>query len=229
MVKICRNDTPKARAAIAALNRAKALNGDYNLPEVNAALSEMFHKKCYICENKEGITSFQIEHLRSHKGKVALKYNWNNLFLSCAHCNNIKSTQYEPILDCTQTDIDLHIAFRKVGYFGTTETFEFVALDESEETKNTIELLRSVYYGTTPQKKMEAMNIRQALRKSLSLFKNLIRTYDEAEDYDKEDLKCEICRQVKPSAEFAAFKRWLLWDNREKYYELIQYCHLPTR
>ena len=78
----------------------------------------MFHGKCYICENKEGISSFQIEHLKPHRENADLKYDWNNLFWSCAHCNNIKNAKYDPILDCTQVEVDRKIAFRKEGYFG---------------------------------------------------------------------------------------------------------------
>lgn len=68
MIRYTRNDTEKAREAVVALEEAKASNGSYNTPEVNAALAEMFHGKCYICENKEGISSFQIEHLKPHRG-----------------------------------------------------------------------------------------------------------------------------------------------------------------
>lgn len=42
----------------------------------------------YFSDNKE-ITSYQIEHLFSHHEDKDLKYDWSNLFLACAHCNNI--------------------------------------------------------------------------------------------------------------------------------------------
>ncbi len=147
MVKFSRNDTDKARAAVRSLCKAKASNTTYNTPEVNAALVEI----------------------------VDLKYDWNNLFWSCAHCNNLKNAGYEPILDCSQVDVDMKVAFRKKGYFGTDETYEFVALENSIEVKNTVELLYASYYGNTPQKKLEAANIRRALRRSFSDFKNMIR------------------------------------------------------
>lgn len=226
MIRYTRNDTEKAREAVVALEEAKASNGSYNTPEVNAALAEMFHGKCYICENKEGISSFQIEHLKPHRGNADLKYDWNNLFWSCAHCNNIKNAKYEAILDCTQVDVDRKIAFRKEGYFGKDEKYRFIALEESEEIKNTVGLLQEAYYGSTPQKRLEAINIRRSLRRNLSDFKNLVRDYEEAEDYDKEDIRCRICREVGQGAAFAAFKRWVLWDNQEKYKELLQYCGL---
>ncbi len=225
MIKYNREDTEKARRAVEALKKAKSSNGDYNTPEVNAALDEMFHGKCYICENKEGI-SLQIEHLKPHQGKVDLKYDWDNLFRACAHCNNIKSAKYDPILDCTQVEVDRKIAFRKEGYFGVEEELRFIALEDGDEINNTVELLHEVYYGGTPQKKVEATNIRRRLRRNLSNFKNLVRDYEDAEDYDKEDMRCLIRREVGQSAEFAAFKRWLLWDHKEKYKDLLQYCGL---
>lgn len=227
MIKFSRLDTDKARAAVASLQKAKAAKESYNTPEVNAALADMFCGKCYICENKDGITSFQIEHLKPHREDVKLKYDWHNLFWSCAHCNGIKRAKWEPILDCSQVDVDQKIAFRKEGYFGRTERYQFVPLEESEEIKNTIALLQEVYYSNTPQKRMEAVNIRQALRKNLSHFKELVRTYYEAEEFDKEDIKCAIRMEVGKGAAFAAFKRWLLWDHRDAYKELVQCCDLP--
>lgn len=227
MIRVRRIDTPKARAAVRALEVAKENNRSYNMPEVNAALTEMFRGKCYVCENKEGISSFQIEHLIPHRGDVDLKYDWNNLFWSCAHCNNIKNDKYDPILDCSQVDVDHKIAFRKRGYFGTEEELEFVALENNIEIENTIQLLHDVYYGSTPQKRLEATNIRRSLRQNVSKFKELIREYEEAQEYEKDDLKYAIRKEIEASAAFAAFKRWLLWDNRERYQELIQFCDLP--
>lgn len=223
MVKFDRKNSEKAKAAIISLNKAKASHKTYNTPEVNAALCEMFCGKCYICESKECI-SYQIEHLRPHKGNIDLKYEWKNLFLSCTHCNNIKNVKYEPILDCSQVDVDLKIAFRKKGYFGTDEQLDFTALDDSIEVHNTIELLKATYYGNTAQKKLEAVHIRRKLRRNLSDFKNLIREYEEADDIDKEDVKYAIRQEVSTSAAFAAFKRWLLWDHKEGYTELLRFC-----
>ncbi len=216
MIRYNRLDTEKARAAEKSLEEAEASNKSYNAPEVNGALKEMFRGKCYICENKEGISSFQIEHLKPHKGDAELKYDWNNLFWSCAHCNNIKNAKYDPILDCTKVDVDKKIAFRKEGYFGKDEKFQFIPLEEGAEIENTVALLYEAYYGSTPQKKVEAANIRKALRRSLSDFKNLIREYCEAEDYDKEDMRCLIHKELGQGSPFTAFKRWLIWDNKEK-------------
>ena len=125
MIKIERKETEKTRKAVADLYEAKQSGCSYNTENVNKALKEVFYGKCYICENKNA-TSYQIEHLIPHRKDVELKYDWNNLFWSCAHCNNIKSDQYNPILDCTQEEVESLIAFRKKGYFGTDEKLEFV-------------------------------------------------------------------------------------------------------
>ena len=66
MIKIERKQTAKTQKAIASLQQAKIKKRSYNTPEVNAALSEIFHGKCYICESK-GITSYQIDHLIPHR------------------------------------------------------------------------------------------------------------------------------------------------------------------
>ena len=208
--------------AIEALEKARKTDSGYNTPEVNAALREMFHGKCYICENKEA-ASYQIEHLAAHRGNLNLKYDWQNLFWACAHCNNTKLDRFEPILDCTKEDIEAAIAFRKKGYFGTDEELLFEPLDDREATLNTGQLLREVYYGTTPQKKIEAAILRKQLRKEIAEFKRYVRDYKEAEDEEKEDLKCLLKRELGDASPFAAFKRWLIRDNKESYPELYQY------
>lgn len=222
MIKIERMDNDKTRNAVISLQDAKRKGASYNTPEVNRALYEIFHGKCYICENKEG-SSYQIEHLKPHKGNRDLKYDWNNLFWVCAHCNNVKLGKYDNILDCTMENVDDVIAFRKKGYFGKEEILEFEALDERVETKLTVLLLESVYYGETPQKKIEAKILRKKLREELSKFKNLVREYKEAEGEDKVDLEILLKRELKSSSAFTAFKRWLIKDNKEYYSELLPY------
>lgn len=224
MIKIERKKTEKSQKAVESLElqKAKGKSGTYNTPEVNAALQENFHKKCYICERK-GLEAIEIEHLIPHKENLDLKYDWNNLFLACRHCNNTKSSKYDPILDCTKVDVDKKIAFRKKGYFGTVETFVFDALDQEQETINTKLLLEAVFYGTTPQKEIEAKILRKSLREELSKFKMQVREYKEAEDSEKEDLGCLIKRELSETSAFTAFKRWLIRDNKDSFPELNTY------
>ena len=145
--------------------------------------------------------------------------------MSCAHCNNTILVKYEPIIDCTKENVEEFIAFRKNGYFGTDEELVFEILDSREVTKNTQKLLREVYYGSTPQKKMEAKILRRILRKEISLFKEYVREYQEAEDEEKEDLKYLLKQQLGDASPFAAFKRWLIRDNEEAFPELSDYIN----
>lgn len=225
MIKIERRHTDKAQAAIESLQKAREKNSTYNTPEVNRALKEIFHGKCYICENKE-CTSFQIEHLIPHRGDTELKYDWNNLFWACSHCNNTKLGKYDPVIDCTKENVEELIAFRKEGYFGTEErlVFDLLAVGR-KDVQNTKRLLEEVYYGTTPQKKMEAKILRKTLREELSKFKEYVREYQEAEDEDKEDLECLLKRELGDSSPFAAFKRWLIRDNQAAFPELTAYIN----
>lgn len=224
MIKIERKETEKSKKAVESLElqKTKGKNGTYNTPEVNAALQEIFHGKCYICERNK-LEAIEIEHLIPHRENLDLKYDWNNLFLACRHCNNTKSSKYDPILDCTKVDVDKKIAFRKNGYFGTVETFVFDALDQEQETINTKLLLEAVFYGTTPQKEIEARILRKSLREELSKFKMHVREYKDAEDWEKEDLKCLIKKDLSEDSAFTAFKRWLIRDNKGLFPELSTY------
>lgn len=78
-------------------------SGTYRCGDVHTRLQNDFHNKCYICEEKD-ISSINIEHFRPHEGKnIDLKFDWNNLFFACAHCNNTKlaNPKYDLILNCT--------------------------------------------------------------------------------------------------------------------------------
>ena len=196
-------------------------SGSYNKPEVIDALKFIFNNKCYICENKN-ITSYNIEHFRPHRNDKNLKFNFDNLLLSCAHCNNIKLGNYENLLDCSQVDVDELIAFRKVGNFSWDEIIQITPLEHSEEIDETVELLSKVYNGTTEIKKLESFNIRKELRNELSKFLDMINEYWESEGDDKEDARHSIYMQLKSSSAFTAFKRWIIRDNSERLSEFIE-------
>lgn len=212
MVRIERKYTEKAKAAIASLAAEKAKkNGNYNTPEVNEALAETFHKKCYICENRN-VTSWEIEHLQPHHGNKDLKFDWNNLFWACRHCNNTKSDTYAPILDCTKVDVDDYIAFRlKVHLDPDSLTFEPV--ERSFATENTCRLLNDSHYGNTSQKKMEGKIIRKRIIGALFELEQYIRDYNDTSGELKKDTAAKIMLDLKNTSEFAAFKRWYIRDH----------------
>mgnify|MGYP002227949296 CR=1 FL=1 len=204
MIKIERKETEKTNRRLTELQKPVKWSS-YNIESVNQALKEIFHGKCYICENK-AVTSYQIEHLVPHRGDKTLKYDWKNLFWSCAHCNNIKSDKYEPILDCTKEPVEKMIAFRKRGYFGTDEKLEFTSVgEEREDVKNTIALLEAAYYGTTPQKEDRSTDHKEKTlrQKSFKFLKEYVREYQETEDKEeKEDIGYLLKKELRDSAAF---------------------------
>ena len=212
MVRIERKDTEKAKVAIASLAAEKAKNsGTCNTPEVNEALAETFHKKCYICENRE-VGSWEIEHLQPHLGNKDLKFDWNNLFWACRHCNNTKSDTYTPILDCTKVDVDDFIAFRLKIHLDP-DSLIFEPVEHSCATENTCRLLDDVHYGHTVQKKMEAKMIRKRIVRALFELEQYIRDYRDTSGELKKDIAAKIMLELKNTSEFAAFKRWYIRDH----------------
>ena len=93
---------------------AKKVNGSYDKPDVIERLKRDFHNKCYICEMKE-LQDPNVEHLLPHKnGKYPeRKFDWENLFWSCGHCNSIKNNgKYDAgIIDCCSQDPEKYLKF----------------------------------------------------------------------------------------------------------------------
>ena len=81
-------------------------------------LKKDFHNKCYICEMKE-LQDPNVEHLLPHKnGKYPeRKFDWENLFWSCSHCNGVKNSgKYDDgILDCCKDDPEKVLSFSLVN------------------------------------------------------------------------------------------------------------------
>lgn len=224
MVKIERKESPEAKAAIDSLKREKnKKSGTYNTEEVNKALGLMFAHKCYLCEQKN-LSDMQIEHFVPHRKNRELMFAWENLFLSCDHCNNIKNDKFTPILDCTKVAIDEKIVFRRHKELFKADKFEIVPLDDSNETQNTVSLLKEVYYGSTAQKIEEAKIIRKRVSDELNEFERCMTEYNLADGEDKKDLECSIMMKLKWNSPFAAFKRWMVWDAKEEFPELVKYC-----
>lgn len=91
MVKVERSFPAPVSLAL----EAQKANGSYSKPDVVKQLKEDFHNKCYICELSD-LQDAQVEHLLPHlDGKYPeRKFDWNNLFWSCGHCNNVKTNVF---------------------------------------------------------------------------------------------------------------------------------------
>ncbi|MDQ6961763.1 MAG: HNH endonuclease [Mariprofundaceae bacterium] len=183
-------------------NEATKKSGDYKCGDVLDRLQQDFFTKCYICEEKY-ITAAEVEHLRPHQGDRALKYDWENLFWSCRHCNNTKSNRYQPMLDCTQAAVDRCIRYDVVPY--PSITIAISAEEKGVEIDNTVQLLLDVYVGKTHLKKLESQNLRQKLSIEWGLFLSCLKNAVEDESVSHQEA---LNLHLHNSSPFAAFKRW---------------------
>ena len=107
MVKVNRTKTAPASLAI---EKEKGTE-NYRERDVVFQLNKDFNGKCYLCEIDK-LQSIHIEHLKPHHGKDRdLMFDWNNLFLSCPHCNSVKNQKKyeEHIIDCCKEDPEASI------------------------------------------------------------------------------------------------------------------------
>lgn len=178
--------------------------GVYRAGAVYDQIKADFHEKCYLCENNE-LTSIQIEHFEPHKNDLAKKYDWNNLFYSCGHCNNIKGAGFWPLLNCTDADdqiwesIEIHFtAFPKV----TVEIRLSQVCPKKQEGENTRNLLEKALTGkdATPQKIDEAANLRKKMLRIHKEFSSIV----ESKDIDA------IRTAISDKHAFAGMLRWYL-------------------
>jgi len=184
----------------------------YRKGEVLQILAKDCHNKCYICEDKP--TTINVEHIVPHRSDPTLKFDWNNLFIACGHCNNIKLAKYDDILDPTQCDPEEHIALSVEIADDITEHVHVVSLKSDKSTLMTEKLLRLVYNGaSTDIKKIECSNLRNShLMPNIRLFYQYIHDYRDEPDlgYDS-----KIRKAIDRSSTFAAFKRKIIRDDPE--------------
>lgn len=189
--------------------RAKP-NGTYRVANVLDRLREDFYDKCYICESKNP-TSVNVEHFIPHKGNKGLEFSWNNLFWSCAHCNNTKLAKYDNILNCTNPE---DIIENRIKFMIEPVPFARVnieALDQEEKTIQTVELLNKVYNGSTHLKVIEADYIREALVDEMLEFYKLLQSYAKSTNEQLKNIFfLQIIDKLDSSSAFSAFKRQLI-------------------
>jgi hypothetical protein len=189
---------------------------DYRSGIVFEMLVEDCYQKCYICEDKP--TSINVEHIVSHRSDQKLKYDWNNLFIACPHCNNIKSTRYDDTLNPTECDPEEHIELSVDISEDFIEAVRIEPIKRDSCTLRTVELLGYVYNGgSTDIKEIECANLRnEHLLPDIQRFMQFVKGYN-----DEPDLGYDVIlkKEVNRASKFAAFKRRIIRD----YPELMGY------
>jgi len=185
---------------------------DYRTGEVLKILAEDCHNKCYLCEDKP--TTINIEHIIPHRNDLTFKYDWNNIFIACGHCNNIKLDKYDNIINPIICDPEDHIALSIDVNESLIDNIKVESLSEDEETMQTKQLLELIYNGgTTDIKEIECANLRNShLAPNIRLFKQYIKNHIEEPDLGYADM---IKNEINRSSIFAAFKRKIIRDDPE--------------
>lgn len=133
------------------------------------------------------------------------KFDWNNLFLSCGHCNSVKNQKKydEGIIDCCKDDPEKLLTF-KINE-------NAVEIEKKEETEDktldrTIELLQEVYGidNTGMREYKSDMRFKGVLRQMNLLYDNLEQL---KENPDSKMVQRKLKVLLRRESAFAAFKR----------------------
>lgn len=205
-----------------AIERQKA-SGKYNSSDVVAQLIRDFGNKCYLCEMKD-LQDPQIEHLIPHKnGRYSdLKFDWNNLFWSCSHCNNVKNNKMfdEGILDCCREDPEKYIRFATADGI-----IQIEALCSDEIVTRTVQLLNDVYNKTNTGMRIVGCAERvRRLNEEMNAFYKALEMYKDNPENGLNLRRIQVLLRRKSG--FAAFKRQYIRDNREVFPELFRYVEV---
>jgi uncharacterized protein (TIGR02646 family) len=199
--------------ACLAIEKAKK-SGTYRCREVGERLRSDFKNKCYLCEFLAP-TSINVEHFVPHRSKNPdLKFDWDNLFFCCGHCNGTKlaKPKYDDILNCTKVEEspDRHIGFRLSGIDATPA---FAAITVTQRVQNTVDLLAEIHQADTMIRKLEAENLVAWLQKEVKKFYKWIEQWFDATGEEREQYRLKIISHLQSTSAFTAFKRWIIRDN----------------
>ena len=187
----------------------------YKEPDVTTALKEIFHDKCYVCGTKN-LQDPVVEHLISHKGNANLMYDWDNLFLSCHHCNLWKNREHfdTDVIDCCHEDPEQHL---RCSYDPFSSMVVVKARDKENSSVVTAKLLEKVFNEANTGIRIIAQSQRmQELRKEWNIFQNLLRDYRKNKSaYTRRKIRARLSTK----SAFAAFKRDYIREHQSEYKE----------
>lgn len=200
---------------------AKKANGSYRESDVVDRLRTDFHNKCYICEIKN-LQDPQVEHLLPHgNGRYPeRKFDWNNLFWACGHCNGVKNQpKYEAgIIDCCKDDPEKLIWFRHRA----AEISVSAKNEEDAQAVLTAELVTEVFSKKNTGIRTYAST--QRMRELTLEMNKLYAALEELEENPHSQLALDKAKALlRRESAFAAFKRCYIAEHREQFPALFAY------
>lgn len=193
----------------------KKSNGSYREQDVIERLMQDFNGKCYICNMGE-LTDIQVEHLRPHKNKdIDLKFDWDNLFLVCPHCNGVKSKEkYSEIIDCCKSDPEEFLEF----------IYNSVDLLVESKTDKEIDIVTADLICSVFNEKNTGIRIYTCEARFNKLTEEMNAFYKMLEKYENNNKSKRMYRTLsgflKRESQFSAFKRNYIRKNIDKYESL---------
>lgn len=195
--------------------------GKYDKEDVIKQLRKDFHDKCYICGLKE-LQDPQVEHLLPHKnGKYPdRKFNWDNLFWSCGHCNGVKNQKIyeESILDCCKVDPESLLKFRMKD-----DGVEVICEDSSNvQACATAKLCQEVFNIQNTGMRVYKSEIRfEKLTKEMNLLYGVLGEW-------KQDQKSKVVLRklkalLRKESQFAEFKRCYVREHADDYEDILDF------
>ena len=214
MIKIERNPNPPN-----SLKEKKRYDGE----DVVFQLKHDFYDKCYLCGIKP-VQDPEIEHLLPHKNGMYLdrKFDWNNLFWSCSHCNSVKNQRKydENILDCCKRNPEELLKFEIQG----EKVFVGVKDETDIEAQNTAQLVYEVFNKTNTGMRIHKCQVRVD-----ELLKEMNALYDTLEKYHDGNCPVFVKRTLKGlldrKSPFAEFKRYYIRKQEQRYPELMTFIN----
>ncbi|WP_176764421.1 hypothetical protein [Butyrivibrio sp. INlla18] len=193
----------------------KKKNGKYNLPDVVDRLRSDFNNKCYLCETK-GLQDPEVEHLLPHCNRKYLErvFDWDNLFWSCKHCNDVKNQEEysNGIIDCCKNDPEELLLF-------LYKDNDIAIIPKDEENRLAVitsKLLNEIYNLKNTGIRIAACEVR---KDGVAMQMNQL--YKAITKYRKNPNSKLNSRMLKvllnTESEYAAFKRSYIRENKDLY------------
>lgn len=200
MIRVYKDpDEPKSLAA------HKSYSGD----DVVRQLRADQRGKCYLCERLT-VTDFQVEHHKSQAQHPDLVYCWNNLFLSCAYCNNKKSNLFDNMVSPTGNDIETYIE-QRLDFDKSKAIFKYIGGENiTDEYGETISFFERVFNGTNKLRTEREQLFYNYVLSAVNTFQKMVVDWLFAPTAELEDA---IRQSLDIGKEFLGFKYWIIKSN----------------
>lgn len=211
----------------------------YDTEEIyNQLISDSFYK-CYLCGEYQGnFRSERVEHFIPYEdGKYRnLKFDWNNILLSCDHCNGRKSSIYnkigadKDILNPIEDKIEIEI----IQFYDSKELNDIKIgieiLKENSKSQTTKELLEKIYNGDFDSKnsfavKNKSRTLKTNISNEIFNFRKLVEklSLNRGNDYEVKIIAENLKSSLSKKSNFYEFKLGYIEKNESIKKFLIEY------